>query len=75
MEKQLFDWERWDDMGEGGYQFYGCTLVQPVGPYPVGEKVESIFVDYLNGVMAFYRDGAETDKFSLKLSVSETLPV
>jgi hypothetical protein len=58
MEKQLFDWESWDQSDTMLFLYYNVTLKYKAA------------VDYENGVLELYPDETEThDTFSLELKV------
>lgn len=76
MEKELFDWENWDELSTCTLQFYNCSLRVPVGQFSVGTKFETICLSFEEGVMTLYPDGNkpdETFQFKLKLSVGEQI--
>lgn len=43
------DWEGWDAIdGYGGVQFRDCTFKQDVPPFKKGDKVDAIFMDFVD---------------------------
>jgi hypothetical protein len=49
MEKDLFDWCGWDDLDTAHFQFYGCTLKQPIFPAKKGALIPCISIDFETG--------------------------
>jgi hypothetical protein len=71
MEKQLFNWESWDDCGECNLQFSECTLKVDIGPYKAGSKIPLIYVGYNDGNIIIYNEEFEEAwKGKLILSVA-----
>lgn len=71
MENQLFDWESFDIIDEGVFQFYNCTLKVQVGGFQVGTSVPIAYVNYQEGLLSFMdEEGNELAKFDLTLGVS-----
>jgi len=61
LERQLFGWDGgWDDIDEGVYIFYDCTLVVPIGDHPIGAHFETIMFDVQNSQLALQNDGEES---------------
>lgn len=55
MEKELFDWETWDDCGMT-LAFGNCTLKQAIGTHKVGEVMPCINWDQENGLLELVID-------------------
>ena len=70
METQLFNWDGWDDMGEGSYMFYNCQLKEEIGPFKPGTQFKDIYMDYQKGYVQL--DGRA---FKLSLKVGEEFQV
>ena len=51
MERQLFDWESIDDLGDSDYVFYHITLTQPILEYPIGTKFYSALLSFSDGLL------------------------
>jgi hypothetical protein len=56
MERQLFDWETWDEVEYGFNQYYNCTLKVPIGLLSRGDLVDAIAVDFNRGILEVYSD-------------------
>ena len=69
MERELFDYDNWDNIDDFNKVFYGCVLKQDIGVYRAGEKFDSICVNYENGEMSFWIGDDEAASFQLELRV------
>ena len=70
MEKQLFDWNGWDQSDTATFLYYNIILKVKIGSYDIGTKFESACIDYENGTLAFYNtDELPVALFRLKLEV------
>ena len=49
MEKQVFDWEDYDEVDTAVFNFYDCTLKAQIGKYVVGSIFSSICVNFDEG--------------------------
>lgn len=72
MERQLFNWTDWEELGFMILYFYGCTFNKKVGKYNKGDKVEGISVDYSRGTMKIYEDPDSCITYKLSLLVNES---
>lgn len=75
MEKQLFNWVKWDQQDTGAFMFYDVTLKAKVGEFEAGTKFDTAYVDYQRGTLEFYRDLPDNKvesvgKFKLGLTVN-----
>ncbi len=50
MERKLFSWEDWDEVG-AVEQFFDCTLETNIGNFLAGEKIPTIVLDYYDGTL------------------------
>lgn len=76
MERELFDWEGWDQQDTMDFTFYNVTLKVPVGPFPAGEKFDSALIAFNTGVLKLYRhadDETPAAQFKLRLTVEGPL--
>lgn len=73
MEKQLFDWDGWDDLGTASFQFYNAVLKVPMGEFSIGDKFDTVSVDFQTGEISLYRVG-ENPVFRGKLKLSLLTP-
>lgn len=73
MEKQLFDWNKWN--GDHDCMiFYNPVLKIQIGKYPSGTKFDSaiIMIEPEKGILQFYnKSGPEVKGFSPTESVAE----
>lgn len=72
MERELFAWEDWDDMGDA-LIFYDCRLTTDIPGYPKGTEVDTISIDYDEGEMELFFTGSSKPErtFSLGLFIKE----
>ena len=59
-------------MACGEYVFSPVELIQDVGPFVKGTKFDSAFVDYANGILAFYNGDIKIAKFNLELTIKSS---
>lgn len=60
-ENEFFDWKGWDDIdGYGSVQFRDCTFKRDVPPFKKGDKVDAIFMDFVDSLMCVYEGEKET---------------
>lgn len=72
MEKQLFDWNGWDQHDTAAFAFYNVVLKVAIGEYPAGAKFKYAFVNYETGTLQLYPAGASTPvEFQLLLTIKE----
>lgn len=70
MEKQLFTWRQWDDIGNMLFVYYGITLVVDIGNHKAGENFPEADLNYGSGELTLFKDQAEKgETFKLKLVV------
>lgn len=62
LERQIFDWEGWDQFDTTGLNFYNVTLKVPVGEFPAGTKFSSADVDFGRSVMSLYVEDGPRDE-------------
>lgn len=75
IERHLFDWDEWDQVGTIDIQFYGCTLTAPIGEFPIGTKFDMIVISYETSSIQLFVD-VESDKYyeyELRLAVGEKI--
>ena len=70
MEKQLFDWESWDQADGNISIFYNISLREPIGSYPIGSKFETASIDYENSTLTLQLPD-KYRRFKLTLQVEE----
>jgi hypothetical protein len=76
MEKELFDWEEWDQAdGPTGTAdvFYKVKLKVRVGGYSPGSTFDQAVVDTIHGVLTLYDGFQEAGKWRLHLQLGEAL--
>ena len=50
MERELFDWCAWDEVGGPGFlEFHGCALRVPIGNAEAGDLIPVILIDFDHG--------------------------
>lgn len=57
MEKELFDWEGWDQGSDTAKIFYEPILKVDIGQFKAGTKFSSASIDDASGELSFYNDG------------------
>lgn len=70
MEKQIFDWEDWNNLDTAAFQFIDCTIKEDFGPLKKGETYQSISVDFENGFLEAFNEEKPLIKVNLKLTVA-----
>jgi len=76
MERQLFEWENWDEVDVAFLQFYQCKLIVDIGPYKKGDMLSCIAINYQDGVLEVYSDDGEAIyRQKLILSLGETVKI
>ncbi len=63
MEKQLFDWEEYDENDTADFMFYKVTLKQDIGLYKKGTQLNYVLFNYQTGILTINDDKFQ---FSLK---------
>lgn len=71
MEKQLFDWDGFDQHDTVSFSFYKVILKVPIGEYKVGDSFDSAFMDYENGKLEFYSGETVMGSYKLKLVIEQ----
>jgi hypothetical protein len=73
IERQIFDWEEWDNVDEGVLRFYDVQLKVPVGEFMPGDEFDTAVVDLQNSKLVLYlnEDRTEERVFQLNISVGE----
>lgn len=70
MERKYFKWEEWDEAGDFIIQFYDCEVVKEFGDYKVGNKIDTISIDFQNGSLAIYDEEVNLiKKYSIEMNV------
>lgn len=69
MEKNIFDWDGWDQHDTMAFSFTDVTLKVPVGEFPAGTKFPFANVDYENGTMEFCEEDDTCHQFRMNLSL------
>lgn len=72
MEKQLFEWDGWDQQDTMAFTFYKVKLIVDIGPFPAGSEFESADLDYGNGTLQLRNDKCFYD-FKMNLRVAEMI--
>lgn len=62
MEKELFDWESWDDMGEFMLVFYKVKLKRKIGKFEEGTEFDSAFIDFQKGILELQNEDKDKIK-------------
>ena len=55
MEKELFDWEDFNDNGDM-IEFYDITLVRDIHPFEKGDRFDRAFISFEKGWLQFEND-------------------
>lgn len=72
MEKQLFDWEGWDELEVGDLWFHDVTLIRDIGPFKKGDKFLNAGVHFSTGLLQLFNEGNDpVAEFKLSLKVGE----
>lgn len=70
MEKQLFDWESYDQLDDTVFAFDNVTLKVPIGGFGVGSKFIQASINWETGVLEFYNAGGQViSRFDLEIKV------
>lgn len=70
MERQLFDWDSLDDLGDSDYVFYDITLKQAIKGHPIGTKFHSALLSFSDGLLYLQdKTGENIVHIELKLVV------
>lgn len=69
MEKEFFKWEDWDLFDTLVLCFYNCTLLKKIGIFQPGMHVDSITMDYAQGIVSIFVEDLDTT-YSYKLNLS-----
>jgi hypothetical protein len=68
MESKLFTYAGGNDSNDNNEQFFDCTLMQDIGSYEKGSKIECIAINYSNGDMEFWTiEGKQLASFKVEL--------
>jgi len=59
MERQLFTWVDWDEIGHMCFTFYNCTVVKPFGIFNVGDKLHCVVIDFDDGSITVCQNASE----------------
>ena len=51
MEKEIFEWEEWDEISYATLQFYNCTIIKDFGPLKKEKQFETITIDFDAGLL------------------------
>ncbi len=74
LEKQVFDWDDWDETGEvGDMVFYDVTLKAPVGEFPTGTEFPLAFWMQGSSVLVLVDNQDEQHTFELNVSVGQKI--
>ena len=74
MERQLFDWNGWDQQDTASFTFYDVELKVQIGKQTPGTKFSSALIDFQTGELSLYRDDRDEypcANFKLELLVKE----
>lgn len=69
MEKQLFDWDGWDEADTAHLQFYGVKLKVDIGEFKAGEEFDVATINFQTGDFQLIRDESIWE-FKLKLCLT-----
>jgi len=72
VEGKFFDWQDWDVLDDGMYQYYTVELKQDIGIFHKGEQFDVGIVDYQHGVLTLQR-GKNAWKFHLRLEIGDAI--
>ncbi len=74
LERQLFSWENWDELGTAHFMFYKCVLVKTIGPHVAGSMISTIAVNYEKSLIVLYdKSGHEIYTARLLVLVGEAV--
>lgn len=72
LEKQIFDWEEWEDGGAAYTVFHRVTLKVAVGRFPAGTKFDAASLSWESSKLYLMTDIPEEEfVFPLTLTVGE----
>lgn len=66
MEREIFKWDGWEDLGIMCNQYYDCTILKDFGPLRKGQKWPTIEVNCEKGYIHVY-DVDDTIKHKIKI--------
>jgi hypothetical protein len=71
VERELFNWENWDLLDTGVFQFMDITLVKDIGRLKKGERYAQAVLSFQEGTLEIY-DGKNwlIDRFKLSLEIN-----
>lgn len=70
LESSLFDWEDWDIIEDGVYNFAGVMLKVDVGDYPAGHTFSHAVFDMQKSTVTFYDNPDSEEGHTYELIVS-----
>lgn len=75
LERQLFNWDGWDQVDTMDLQFYNVELKVPIGSFEVGHKFAIAIVSGSTSTLQLWEDdeGKVYHEFELKLSVGNLI--
>jgi hypothetical protein len=73
MERQLFDWAEWDEVDNVSKNFYKVVTKVQIGPYPPQTFFDTAYINFDDGLLAFYQKGEQVAVFKLNLVVGEAV--
>lgn len=56
MEREYFDYEEYDQLGDTLFVFMDCVLKKAIGKHKIGEKLDQIAIDYFTGDVQIWKD-------------------
>lgn len=69
MEKELFEWDSWDEVDNFHIAFYNVVTKVQIGEILPNTKFELAELDYTTGVLKFYSKDCETALHEFKLQL------
>jgi hypothetical protein len=75
IERQLFDWDGWDQVDTFALQFYNVVLKVPIGEFEVGHKFENAVFCGETSALQLLED-YDSDiyhEFELKISIGNKI--
>jgi hypothetical protein len=73
IEKYLFDWDGWDEVGTMELQFYNVVLKVPIGEFPVGTKFQCATISCEASVIQLFETDTKYHEFELNFVVGAKL--
>ena len=67
VENQIFDWDQWDDMGEGNRMFYNIVLIQLLGNFQAGTAFKQAYWCDTNSYLVLTN---ENEEFVFRLRIT-----